>query len=271
MQGLLTRLGLPVLVASVSLLASADPNTNPVAEPPESLATYLDMPPGERYRQLSFLLEITDGLDPDLVGQLDRALGERDAEPATLEDIETYQGAGYRIASSRSILEGIVELALFRQAAEPLIITELNDLDREYPELTARLDREDLIEESILIRTAVADSATTLLASEGVEAFSLENYRAWTIRLRNDLDFMQFAREMNALTDRHIAQTEGSLDAFHRMVDEGNDMAFLREQIQATEAMNEQVSAEHRRWAMMRMTQMVILMLPAISRYYRYR
>jgi hypothetical protein len=261
----LTLFTLLCAMFSIPVQAITEPDT-------EALGTYLQLPPGERYRQLTFLLFITDQVDPALLELLSRHRGVATEAPASVTDIETYQGAGFRIASSQTILDGIVDLVRFRQLTEPLILKELTDIELEYPALTRMVNQAELAEEAILVRSAVADSVEALFSEEeyGTRAL-LNDYREQTLRVRNDLEFMHFAHEMDLLTAQSIEETSGRLEAFHRMVDDGYDIEFLRERIEATELMNEELSNEHRMYALMRTTRLLMMMLPVINRYYYYR
>ena len=236
------------------------------------LGELLDLPPGERYWQLRFLQGITTGIEPELLVALEARFGPPSGEVPTIPDVSTLQGAGYRIARADAVLIGLADLAAFQARAGDDLTEELSRLETEHPELLERIDPELLAEEILLVRSAVLDSLETLEAEgEWTGDIGLAGYQAGTLRARNELEYMVFARDIDALADNAIVESTGRLEAFHRMMDDNADTAYLRERIMAAEEMNAQLSEEHRQYARRRMIRNLIFLLPAISSYFRYR
>lgn len=230
------------------------------------------LPPGERYLQLRLMAGVTDGVDGPLAGALATRYGPPDGTTPPLPDLDRYRGAGYRIASAESLLEALSDLTAFREAAGASLDSELRRLESAHPELTEQVDEEILAEEILLVRSAVLDALETLrTAGELPDGLSLDSYRTGTLRARNELEYVDFARDMDRLAARSITETEGRLDAFHRTMDDSNDTAFLRERILAAEEMNRQITDEHREYATRRTIRTLIFLLPALSSYFRYR
>lgn len=242
--------------------ASTDPDL-----PADALQT-----PGERYWQLRFALGLTQGVDDELLAALEERFGGPDGTLPGIPDLADYQGAGYRIASSNSILEALTDLAVFNAVAGDELRAEILQLETDYPERIAALSEDILAEEILIVRSVIMDSLESLKLND--PAFSdvdLATYQEGTLRARNNLEYVVFSEEMDALADRSIADTTGRLDAFHRMLGDNEDDAFLRERILATEEMNRQLTDEHRQYAARRAVQSLFFLLPAISRYLRYR
>ncbi len=236
------------------------------------LAEMADLPPGERYWRLAFLSGITEGVDDELQASLEARFGPPGGVVPDVPQAADYQGAGYRIASAETLADSLVDLAGFRREAGPAIDAELDAIAVEHPESLTEKDRELLAEEILLVRSAMLDSLETLAANgELVPAPDLEAYRVGTLGARNRLEYLGYARDMDALADRSIEDTQGRLDAFHRMLDDNADTAFLRERILAAEEMNRQLTDEHRRYATQRTVRTLIYLLPLLSNYYRYR
>lgn len=227
--------------------------------------------PAMRYWQIRFLLGITEGVDEALLNALQTRFGQPDGSVPRLPDLSAYQGAGYRIASAETILDGLADLAAFRRGAEADLIAEQERLLDSAAVTIDALDEELLAEEILLLRSAALDSLE-LMAAEGAWSPALnEVYQLGTLRARNELEYIGFARDMDALAARSIDESAGRLDAFHRMMDDSNDTAFLRERVLAAEEMNRQITDEHREYATRRTLRTIMFLLPALSSYFRYR
>ena len=270
------RLALVLVAASVCIACAQTPvkatevGVNP-AQPAAMEASPPALTPGERYWQLQFLEGITAGVDESLLRALEARYGPPDGEVPAIPDLATYQGAGYRIASSESILESLSDLAAFQSAAAADLDAELQELEQTSPAIVAEIDRELLAEEILLVRIAVLDSLELMAANGAWPVETNIPYQAGTVRARNELEYRAFAREMDILADGAIDESTGRLDAFHRLLDDTEDTAFLRERILASEEMNRQLTDEHRAYAARRTVRTLFFLLPALSSYFRYR
>lgn len=227
--------------------------------------------PGERYWQLRFLDGITADVDVELLEALETRYGPPDGRLPAIPDLATFQGAGYRIASAESILAGLSDLAAFRQAAGPDLDAERRRIEATSPAVVAGMDEELLAEEILLVRSAILDSLELMAANGAWSGEVNAGYQAGTVRARNELEYLVFAQEMDALADGAIDESAGRLDAFHRLLDDTEDTAFLRERILAAEEMNRQLTDEHREYATRRTVRTLFFLLPALSSYFRYR
>lgn len=230
-----------------------------------------DAPPTERYWQLGFLLGITEGLDEELLQRLEGRYPVRAGAPAALTELEDLQAAGYRIARPEAILEAVTPLARYRQAAEAELKAARARLAERHPEAVDALDPELVAEEVLLVRSVILDSLERLAAGEDWPRDLVEDYRLGTVRARNELEYVVYARDIEALAERSIDDSTGRLDAFHRMLDDSADTAFLRERVLAAEEMNRQLTEEHREYATRRTVRTLFFLLPAISNFFRYR
>ncbi|MEM1412581.1 MAG: hypothetical protein AAGH19_09505 [Pseudomonadota bacterium] len=247
--------------------AAADSTPSDVATTPISD----ELTPAMRYWQIEFLLGITEGVDGDLAEALQARYGAPDGSVPTVPDLAAFQGAGYRIASAESILDGLSDLAAFRQTAEADLLAERDRLLETSSVTIDALDPELLAEEILIVRSAALDSLEALAAEGAWPADLVDGYRVGTLQARNELEYTVFAREMDALADHNIEESAGRIDAFHRMLDDSNDTAFLRERVMAAEEMSRQINDEHREYATRRTIRTLIFVLPALSSYFRYR
>lgn len=227
--------------------------------------------PVQRYWQIRFLLGITEGVDERLQAALETRFGAPGGDLPSLEALSDAQGAGYRIASADTILEGLTELSAFRKLAEPDLRRELRRLEAEAGIVADALDETLFSEEVLLVRSAALDSLEALAASGAWPDTWVEPYRIGTLRARNELEYIDFAEKMDGLAARSISESTGRLDAFHRLMDDSNDTVFLRERVMAAEEMNRQITDEHRSYATRRTLRTLFFLAPAISRYFRDR
>ena len=282
------RLAIICLMVMVLALQFSCASTGPVAEPTKTAAPLsidqnpspvvtdtvppAEPTPGERYWQLRFAAALSKGVDDDLLEALERRFGQPDGNVPDIPDLSDYQGAGYRIASAESILDALTDLTAFERAAGEDLQDEINQLERDYPDIVSAIDEETFAEEVLIVRSAILDSLESLVSNAPeFSKIDLDSYREGTLRARNELEFVVFALDMDALADQSIADATGRLDAFHRMMDDNTDEVFLRERIMASEEMTRQLSDEHREYANRRMVRTLFFLLPAINNYFRYR
>ncbi len=267
----LTLLATSLCTACAQTPVEATEGTLAETETEEAPASAPSLTPGERYWQLRFLEGITAGIDDELLQALEARYGPPDGRVPAIPDLSAYQGAGYRIASAESILESLADLTAFQRAAATDLEAEVRALEESSPAIVAAIDPELLAEEILLVRTAVLDSLELMAASGAWPRETTQGYQVGTVRARNELEYLVFAREMDTLADGAIDESTGRLDAFHRLLDDTEDTAFLRERILASEEMNRQLTDEHRSYAARRTARTLFFLLPALSSYFRYR
>lgn len=257
---------------TVPVAETSSTSQSPVAGADVFSADQQSQTPEERYWQLKFALGLTDGIDEELLDALESHFGLPDGTVPVMPDVASYQEAGYRIASSNSILEALADLAAFRAVAGDAMRAEIEQIENDHPERIAALSEELLTEEILIVRSAILDSLESLaLEDPSFNTLDLAIYREGTLRARNQLEYVVFAQDMDILADRSIEDTTGRLDAFHRMLDDNQDAEFIRERILATEEMNRQLTDEHREYATRRTLRTLFFLLPAINSYFRYR
>jgi len=266
----LLLVALPLLAACTAAPVAPEPVTPPLPAPTQALSTAST--PAERYWQALFLAGVTDDIDDTLFALLENRYGPPDGTVPTVPELAAFQGAGYRVASAESILDATTDLASLRRAADGELLAEIERLERTEAAAISTVDREILAEEILIVRSAVLDSLETLQTEgAGLSDQQLERYREGTLRARNTLELIGFSGEMDRLTARSIEESSGRLDAFHRLMDDSSDTAFLRERILATEEMNRQLTDEHREYAARRTMRTLFFLLPALNSYFRYR
>lgn len=193
-----------------------------------------NLPPGERYRQLSLVLLISGGADTALMDALaprDTLDEGRSGSKLTPDD---YKTPLIRIVDQESMLTGAAFLLRFAQESNDEIQASLAAINANNPVLVSMVDINSITEDAIIIRNAIADaiSYSSIIDDEQI-ALQLQNYRTQTIRLRNIMEFELFDEELERLTDEAILSVGGKLDAYQRMFDEEVESKELDRQFDA--------------------------------------
>jgi len=192
-----------------------------------------NLPPGERYRQLSLILLISGGADTALMD----ALVPRDTiDEGTGSNLkpDDYKTPLIRIVDQESMLTGAAFLLRFAKESNDEIQASLAAINASNPVLISMVDMNSITEDAIIIRNAIADAISYSSINDDEQvALHLQNYRTQTIRIRNIMEFELFDEELERLTDEAILSVGGKLDAYQRMFDEEVDSKGLSRQFDA--------------------------------------
>lgn len=215
---------------AVFLLLTAASNTNGST----NIEYIGDLPPGEQYRQLSLLVLISGGADPALLDSLAPPGTNDPGKTASSFNPDDYKTPLLRIVDQESMLSGAAFLLRFAQQSRTDIQTRLAAINSSNPVLISMVDMNEITEDAIIIRNAIADSISySRLADDTALAAHLQDYRTRTIRIRNIMEFELFDQELERLTEEAILSVGGKLDAYQRMFDEEVDKKEFDRQFDA--------------------------------------
>jgi hypothetical protein len=193
------------------------------------------LPPGEQYRQLSLIMMISGGADPALVSAMDAQASSQSATKSNISP-DDYKTPLIRIVDQESMLSGAAYLLRFARESEPEIMVRLTAINDDNPILISMVDLDDITEDAIIIRNAIADAiGYSSLVDDATIAAQLEIYRSKTIRIRNVMEYEQFDQELDRLTQQAILSVGGKLDAYQRMFDEEVDSKEFDRQFDAAD------------------------------------
>jgi hypothetical protein len=193
------------------------------------------LPPGEQYRQLSLVLMIFGGAEPELIDAMLPAEGKTNIA-GTSFDPDAYKTPLTRIVDQESMLSGAARLLRFANDTQDAIRKRLAAIDSANPVLISMVDINAITEDAIIIRNAIADSISySGLASGEDLSTRLQTYRTRTIRLRNMMEYEAFSDELDRLTLEAILSVGGKLDAYQRMFDEEVNSKGFSRQIESAE------------------------------------
>jgi hypothetical protein len=134
------------------------------------------------------------------------------------------------------MLNGAATLLRFANGSHKEIRDKLAAIKKANPLLINMLDVNGISEDAIIIRNAIADSISFAgLAKDGKMAAYLKTYRTRTLRLRNEMEFASFSKELDRITDESIRAVSGQSDAYQRMFDDEVVSKGFKRQIEAAD------------------------------------
>jgi hypothetical protein len=223
------RLFLPICIGICMLLVSPLYASTNIEE-------LRNLPPGEQYRQLSLILLISGGADPELLDSLMPANTDTGQGSGSNLSPDDYKTPLIRIVDQESMLSGAVFLLRFAQDSHADIEASLTEINASNPVLISMVDMNSITEDAIIIRNAIADAiGYSEVANDGALAEHLQHYRTQTVRVRNILEYELFDEELDRLTEEAIASVGGKLDAYKRMFDAEVDSKGLDQQFDAAQ------------------------------------
>jgi len=194
------------------------------------------LPAGEQYRQLSLVLMISGGAHPELIESMLPGSEAQSEAGSSGFDPDAYKTPLTRIVDQESMLSGAALLLRFSQGSQDDIKARLAAINAENPALVSMVDLNEITEDAIIIRNAIADSISySGLAETDALIAHLKDYRTRTIRLRNIMEYEAFSVELDRITQEAIQSVSGKLDAYQRMFDEEVNSTGFSRQIESAE------------------------------------
>ena len=130
------------------------------------------------------------------------------------------------------------------------------------PILISMVDVNEITSDAIIIRNSIADSIEYSDAIDDPDsAVQLQAFRGQTIYLRNMMEYNIFQQELAEITNQAILDLGGRLDAYQRMFDEDVDPDLIKRRVESAEIMNEQTGNRYEDQAMMRNTELLMMLI----------
>jgi hypothetical protein len=245
-------------------LLAAGPSVAMMSVDPESNT---ELPPGEKFRQLSLLLLVSGGVEPGLL-ELIHVEGENGHNEAghglgsfTLQ-LDDFQTPLARIVDPETMLASAAQMFVYARDNSQEIQSELADITRTYPILISMVDVNEIAEDAIIIRNAIADAIEYSEAAEQSQAAEqLRLFRNQTVHLRNMMEFNIFQEELARITDRAIIDLGGRLDAYQRMFDDEIDSELVQRRVDSAEIMNALTGTNFDDQARMRNNEILMMLI----------
>lgn len=221
------------------------------------------LPPGEQYRQLSLLLLVSGGVEEELQFLLQPLIEQNaSAENGISLELEDYGTPLARIVDQETMLAGVAEIFRYAQQNGMLIQARLTEIATANPILVSMVDANEIAEDAIIIRTAIADSLEySQLGDQEELKDRVEAFRLQTVYLRNMMEYNIFQEELAMITNEAIVDLGGRLDAYERMFQEEVDSELLQKRIESAETMNAQTGERYDEQAMMRTNELLMMLI----------
>lgn len=261
---------LETALITISLLA-AWPSVAMAGVGPESGT---ELPPGEKFRQLSILLLVSGGVEPGLLELLpvpnDGGKHEVDSGFAgfTLQ-LDSFQTPLARIADQEIMLAGAAQMFVYTRDYGQEIRLELEQIAHSNPVLISMVDVNEIAEDAIIIRNAIADAIEYLeVAENSASAEQTKAFRNQTVHLRNMMEFNIFQEELSRITARAITDLGGRLDAYQRMFEDQIDAELVQRRVDSAEIMNALSATDVADQARMRHNELLMMLILMESQVY---
>jgi hypothetical protein len=229
-----------------------------------------DLTPGEQYRQLSLLMLVSGGVDPALLSVLqpfvDRNPGVSEAGRSNLE-LDDFVTPLVRIVDQEVLLANAAQMFRFAREYNVEIQARMTRIVQANPILISMVDVNAIAADAIIIRNSIADSIEySDVIDDPDSAVQLQAFRGQTIYLRNMMEFNIFQEELAEITNQAILDLGGRLDAYQRMFNEDVDPDLIKRRVESAEIMNEQTGNRYEDQAMMRNTELLMMLILMESR-----
>ena len=226
--------------------------------------------PGEQYRRLSLLSLVSGGIDPALLEML-QPIVERNPPAGGGEalELDDYVTPLARIVDQEVLLAHAARMFRYAKDNSGAIQARMTQIAREHPILISMLDVNELAADAIIIRNSIADSIEYAEAIDHPdEEALLQAFRVQTLYLRNMMEYNEFQEEWAEITDQAILDLGGRLDAYQRMFEEDVDPDLIKRRVESAEIMNEQTGRRYEDQAMMRNSELLMMLILMESRVY---
>lgn len=221
--------------------------------------------PGEQYRQLSLLMLVSGGVDPALVATLQTIA---DTNPEVMQagnsnlQLDDFVTPLVRIVGQETLLANASQMFRFASNNSAEIQRRMTSIVESNPILISMVNVNAIAADAIIIRNAIADSIESSGAIDSPDlASQVEEFRGQTVYLRNMMEYNIFQQELAEITNQAIVDLGGRLDAYQRMFDDDVDPDMIRRRVESAEIMNEQTGNRYEDQAMMRNTEMLMMLI----------
>jgi hypothetical protein len=258
-MNLLFKTGIMVIA-----LLAAGPAMAMVSAEPESTA---ELPPGEKFRQLSLLLLVSGGVEPDLLDLIQFAdkNNKDDSDPTSAPftlQLDDFQTPLARIVNQEAMLSSAARMFNYARKNSKDIQLELAEISRSNPILISMVDVNEIAADAIIIRNAIAEAIDYSDTEEQSQTtLPLQAFRRQTIHLRNMMEFNIFQVKLIKITEQAIIDLGGRLDAYQRMFDDDIDPDLVRRRVDSAEIMNAQKSDDFDDLASMRNKEILLMLI----------
>ena len=226
-----------------------------------------ELPPGEKFRQLSLLLLVSGGVESGLLELLPAADENSNSEAGygsagLTFQLDDFQTPLARIVDQETMLASAAQIFIYSRDNSQEIQFELAQITQANPILISIVDVNEIAEDAIIIRNAIADAIEySQVAGQAQALVQLRAFQHQTVHLRNMMEFNIFQEQLATITDRAIVDLGGRLDAYQRMFDDDIDPELVQRRVDSAEIMNALTGAEFDNQARMRNHEILMMLI----------
>ncbi len=167
------------------------------------------------------------------------------------------------------MLAGTARMFTYTRDNSEEIQLELAEISRVNPILISIVDVNEIAEDAIIIRNAIADAIEYSEAAQQPGAHGyVQTFREQTVHLRNMMEFNIFQEELAVITEQAIIDLGGRLDAYQRMFDDEVDAELVQRRIESAAIMNAQTGDNFDEQARMRTNEILMMLILMESQVY---
>ena len=224
-----------------------------------------ELPPGEKFRQLSLMLLVSGGVEPGLlelihVPDIDRNDDSGPGSAGFTLQLDDFQTPLARIVDQETMLASAAQMFVHTRDNSQEIQLELADISQANPILISMVDVNEIAEDAIIIRNAIADAIEYSQEAEQATP-QVQVFRNQTVHLRNMMEFNVYQEKLTRITDQAIIDLGGRLDAYQRMFDDEIDSELVRRRVDSAQIMNTRKGTNIEDEARMRNNEILMMLI----------
>lgn len=201
--------------------------------------------PGQTYHHLTVIMSLVEGADHEFVSlisgmQLIEADLGSDGGVSITSNLEVTANPTAQIADPDGFLRTTAHLISFGLNSREAIEADLRQLEEQHGRIVDTIDTIQLIEEAMLMRMSVLETARRRLGDLTV----FQNYESHTVQFRNNMETAAFQSQLGQLTEDYIAQVEGAHDMVIRLLQSEVDPYAIPDAIARAARMDVESRAE---------------------------
>ena len=160
------------------------------------------------------------------------------------------------------MLASAAQIFIYSRDSSQEIQFELTAISQTNPILISMVDVNEIAEDAIIIRNAIADAIEYSEVSDHSQTVEeVQAFRNQTVHLRNMMEFNIFQEKLAGITDRAIIDLGGRLDAYRRMFDDEIDAEMVQRRVDSAEIMSAVSSTNFDDQARMRTNEILMMLI----------
>lgn len=231
---------------------------------------YLEgIPPGQKYKSLKILMNISKGNNRELIQFTGIEAYSNTLNKNAGVMIDEVSNPIARLADPNSLASTGLQLVVLAQHLAVYAQAEIDKITSKHPDLVEMFDEGQLLEESIIIRTMISHSIERKFSQIDINKEQLKRYIASfnheTSVLTDEYEMVYFSADIDALTAETLEEFGATLAAHQRLVDSEVDKDSVRLGLQNLKIMNQEARSSYEKLTRERSSQIIKTFSPLIQ------